>query len=205
MMIVGLTGSIGMGKTTTAAMFKELGVPVWDADGAVHRLYGAGGAAVEPVSAVFVGVLTPQQTIDRDLLSKSVLNKPHRLKALETIVHPLVGADRAAFMAQAREDGVKLALVDVPLLFETGGQAHVDRVIVVSCDQNVQRQRVLARAGMTPDKFAAILARQTPDAEKRARANFIITTDSGLDDTREQVGRVYKHLTSEAAEKSENS
>ena len=203
MMIVGLTGSIGMGKSTTAAMFKDLGVPIWDADSAVHRLYGAGGIAVAPVSAAFPDALTHQQSIDRDVLAKRVLNNPDNLKTLEQIVHPLVGADRAAFLVQARVDGAELVLLDVPLLFETGGQTYVDRVIVVSCDPTLQRQRVLARVGMTLEKFEAIVARQMPDAEKRARGDFLITTDIGLDDTREQVGKVHQRLLTQIANKSE--
>jgi dephospho-CoA kinase len=194
MKIVALTGSIGMGKTTTAAMFKGLGVPIWDADSAVHRIYAKGGPAIGPVSLAFAGVLTPDNAIDRDALGKLVLSDPAKLKALEALVHPLVGQDRANFLAEARADAAKLVIVDVPLLFETGGQAYVDKVIVVSCDGDLQRSRVLARPSMSIEKFEAILARQTPDAEKRARADYLITTDIGLDDTRKQVGEVYHNI-----------
>jgi dephospho-CoA kinase len=194
MRIIGLTGSIGMGKTTTATMFKDLGVPVWDADSSVHRLYTRGGAGVGPVGAAFPTALSKEATIDRDSLAKLVLGSPEQLKLLESIVHPLVGQERANFLASARAIGAKIAIVDVPLLFETGGEKYVDSVIVVTCDPDLQRQRVLARPGMSEAKFDLILARQTPDAEKRARADFIITTDISLDDTREQVGKVYNHL-----------
>jgi dephospho-CoA kinase len=194
MKIVALTGSIGMGKTTTAAMFKELGVPIWDADSAVHRIYAQGGPAIGPVSQAFPGILTPDNAIDREALSKIVLNDPAKLKDLEALVHPLVGQDRANFLADARAKAADLVIVDVPLLFETGGQAYVDKVIVVSCNADLQRSRVLARPGMSAQKFDAILARQTPDTEKRSRADYLITTDIGLDDTRKQVGEVYHHL-----------
>jgi dephospho-CoA kinase len=192
--IIGLTGSIGMGKTTTTAMFKQLGVPVWDADGAVHRLYATNGAGVAPVSQAFPGTLTKDGAIDREALSELVLDSPDKLSILEAIVHPLVGNDRAVFLANAREAKVPFAIVDVPLLFETGGDAYVDKIIVVSCNPALQRRRVLARSGMTTTKFEAILARQTPDREKRARADIVITTDAGLDDAREQVGKIYAQL-----------
>jgi dephospho-CoA kinase len=194
MKIIGLTGSIGMGKTTTATMFKDLGVPVWDADSAVHRLYAKDGEGVGPVSAAFPSALSEEGNIDRDSLAKLVLGSPDQLKLLESIVHPLVGQDRANFLAEARITGMKIAIVDVPLLFETGGEKYVDHVIVVTCDPALQRQRVLARAGMSEAKFESILARQTPDADKRAHADFIITTDKSLDDTREQVGKIYSQL-----------
>jgi dephospho-CoA kinase len=194
MKIVAITGSIGMGKSTTAAMFADLGVPVWDADGAVHRIYAAGGAATGPVGEAFSSVTREDGGIDRDALSKAVLGNPDALKKLEAIVHPLVGQDRAAFLSDARAGEAKLVLVDVPLLFETGGEAYVDHVIVVSCDPQTQTRRVLARPGMTQDKLETILARQMPDAQKRAMADFVITTDNGLDDTREQVGKIYAIL-----------
>ena len=194
MKVVALTGSIGMGKSTTAEMFAQLGVPVWDADAAVHRLYAAGCTAVGPVLAAFPDAGSPAGGIDRDALSRQVLGNPDALKRLEAIVHPLVGQDRSNFLARARDDGHLLALVDVPLLFETGGEAHVDQVIVVTCAPEVQRQRVLARPGVTVDKFEAILARQVPDAIKRAKADFVIETDHGLDAAREQVGLVLKAL-----------
>ena len=194
MKIIGLTGSIGMGKTTTSAMFRDLGVPVWDADGAVHRLYGVGGAGAKALGDRFRDAIRPDHSVDRDVLAKLVLSNPPALKELESIVHPLVGSDRASFLADARRDRHDLVIVDVPLLFETDGENYVDAVIVVTCDPDINRARVLARAGMTPEKLASILARQLPDADKRARADFIITTDISLDDTREQVGRLYQTL-----------
>jgi dephospho-CoA kinase len=183
-----------MGKTTTASMFKDLGVPVWDADSAVHRLYTKGGAGVDPVSSAFPTALSNEGTIDRDSLAKLVLGAPDQLKLLETIVHPLVGQDRASFLAEARATGVPIAIVDVPLLFETSGEKYVDRVIVVTCNPDLQRRRVLARSGMSEAKLDSILARQTPDGQKRAKADFIITTDISLDDTREQVAKLYDQL-----------
>lgn len=194
MKIIGLTGSIGMGKTTTAAMFEDLGVPIWNADGAVHRLYAPGGHGIDPVSAAFPTARTADASIDRDVLGELVLNAPDQLKRLETIVHPLVGQDRALFLTKARAANAAIVIVDVPLLFETGGEKYVDRVIVVTCAPTLQKSRVLARVGMSEVKFLSILARQTPDSEKRARADFIITTDVSLDETREQVGRVYAQL-----------
>lgn len=197
MLVVALTGSIGMGKSTTSAMFAERGVPVWDADAAVHRIYGPGGAAVAAVEALFPGVTGPDG-VDRAALSAHVLGDPDRLRQLETLVHPLVGQDRAGFLAEARAAGAPLALVDVPLLFETGGEAYVDAVIVVSCDAAIQRARVLARPGMTEAKLDAILARQTPDAIKRSRADFVVDTGQGLDHAREQVAAIHTALLQRA-------
>lgn len=197
MLVVALTGSIGMGKSTTSAMFAARGVPVWDADAAVHRIYGPGGAAVAGVEALFPGVTGPDG-VDRAALSARVLGDPDRLKQLEALVHPLVGQDRAAFLADARAGGAPLALVDVPLLFETGGQAYVDAVIVVSCDAQTQRRRVLARPGMTEAKLDAILARQTPDATKRSMADFVVDTGQGLDHAREQVAAIHQTLLQRA-------
>jgi dephospho-CoA kinase len=194
MKIVALTGSIGMGKSTTLAMFKALGVPTWDADVAVHRIYGKGGAAVELVRNLFPDAVTQAGEVNRDTLSKHVLSNPAKLKQLELIVHPLVGEDRHEFVTKARLEGARLVLLDVPLLFETGGEKRVDAVIVVSCAPELQRHRVLARAGMNVEKFEAILNRQTPDAQKRALADYVITTDISLDDTREQVETVYRAL-----------
>ncbi|WP_297507106.1 dephospho-CoA kinase [uncultured Caulobacter sp.] len=186
MLVLGLTGSIGMGKSTTAAMFEAEGVPVYDSDAAVHALYAAGGAAVAPVEAAFPGVVV-DGAIDRARLSARVVGDPEALAKLETIVHPLVGAHRIGFFEKARAEGHEIVALDVPLLFETGGESKVDKVVVVSAPADVQRARVLARPGMTPEKFEAILARQTPDAEKRARADFVIDTGHGLDHARRQV------------------
>lgn len=180
--VLGLTGSIGMGKSTTAAMFAAEGVPVWDADAAVHRLYGPGGAAVGPVGAAFPQAIV-DGTVSRDRLKAVLAADPDALARLESIVHPLVAADRAAFLAGCDGD---IALIDVPLLFETGTDALCDGTVVVTAPAEVQRARVLARPGMTEAQFAAILARQMSDAEKRARATWVIET-LGLDAVRAAV------------------
>ncbi|PHY19255.1 dephospho-CoA kinase [Caulobacter sp. BP25] len=186
MLVLGLTGSIGMGKSTTASMFEAEGVPVYDSDAAVHALYAAGGAAVPPVEAAFPGVVV-DGAIDRARLSAKVVGDPEALAKLEAIVHPLVGAHRIGFFQKAQAEGHEIVVLDVPLLFETGGQKSVDKVVVVSAPPEVQRARVLARPEMTPEKFEAILARQLPDADKRARADFIIDTGQGVEHAREQV------------------
>ena len=186
MLILGLTGSIGMGKSTTSKMFQDEGVPVYDADAAVHALYAAGGAAVEPVEAAFPGVVV-DGSIDRSKLSAQVVGNPEALAKLEAIVHPLVGAHRIGFFEKAKAEGHQIVVLDIPLLFETGGEKRVDKVVVVSAPADIQRQRVLARPEMTPEKFEAILTRQTPDTEKRARADFVIDTGQGLDRARQQV------------------
>jgi dephospho-CoA kinase len=192
MIKLGLTGSIGMGKSATAAMFAAEGAPVYDADAAVHALYGFGGAAVEPVSAAFPGV-APQGHIDRTLLGQRVLGDPEALKRLETIVHPLVGRHRMDFFASVASAPV--VVLDIPLLFETGGERMVDAVAVVSAPFHLQHERVLARPGMTPEKLDAILARQTPDADKRDRADFIVDTGQGFDHARERVRAILAALT----------
>ena len=189
MIVLGLTGSIGMGKSTTMQLFAAEGAAVWDADAAVHRLYGPGGAAVAPVEAAFPGVAGPDG-IDRTELGRRVHNDPAALARLEAIVHPLVGADRDAFLAAAAEQGAALAVLDIPLLFETGLEDRFDAVVVVTAPEEVQRARVLARPGMTPAALEAILARQMPDADKRERADFLIDTADGLDSARAQVRMV---------------
>jgi dephospho-CoA kinase len=189
MIVLGLTGSIGMGKSTTAAMFRAAGVPVHDSDAVVHALYR--GAAVAPVEAAFPGV-TRAGAIDRALLSQRVLGDGAAMARLEAIVHPLVAQAREAFLAEARRAGARIAVLDVPLLFETGGDALVDAVVVVTADASVQKARVLARPGMTEERFAAILARQTPDSEKRRRAHFLIDTGHGLEAARRQVEDVLR-------------
>ena len=186
MIIVGLTGSIGMGKSTTSAMFQAEGVPVYDADAAVHALYAKGGAAVAPVEAAFPGVVV-DGAIDRAKLSAQVVGKPEALKRLEAVVHPLVGESRKVFFQAAAEANAPLVILDIPLLFETGGERNVAAVIVVSAPEAVQRERVMARPDMTVEKLDAILARQLPDAEKRARADIVIDTSKGLDSARDQV------------------
>ena len=186
MIIVGLTGSIGMGKSTTSAMFQAEGVPVYDADAAVHALYAKGGAAVAPVEAAFPGVVV-DGAVDRAKLSAQVVGKPEALKRLEAVVHPLVGESRKVFFEAAAAVNAPLVILDIPLLYETGGERNVAAVIVVSAPEAVQRERVMARADMTAEKLDAILARQLPDAEKRARADIVIDTSKGLDSAREQV------------------
>ncbi|WP_374575146.1 dephospho-CoA kinase [Phenylobacterium sp.] len=197
MIILGLTGSIGMGKSTTAAMFAEAGVPVYDADAEVHRLYAPGGAAVAPIEAAFPGTVR-DGAVDRTALSAQVLGDPAALKRLEGIVHPLVGATRAGFFEAAKARGADMVVLDIPLLFETGGQKNVDAVVVVSAPADMQRARVLERAGMTAEKLDAILAKQTPDAEKRARADFVIDTGRGLEAAREQVAEVIATMRARA-------
>jgi dephospho-CoA kinase len=184
MIILGLTGSIGMGKSTTARLFAEEGVPVHDADAAVHALYE--GEAAPLVEAAFPGT-TRDGRVDRALLAQAVVGKPDAMKRLEAIVHPLVAQARDRFLADAREAGAPVVVLDIPLLFETGGETLVDAVVVVSAAPDIQRQRVLERPGMTVDKFEALLAKQTPDAEKRRRADYIVDSGHGIEPARDQV------------------
>jgi dephospho-CoA kinase len=193
MIIVGLTGSIGMGKSTTAAMFAAEGAPVYDADAEVHALYARGGAAVGPVGEAFPGVVV-DGAVDRTLLSQKVVGDAGAMKRLEAIVHPLVGMSRAGFFEKAQADGADIVILDIPLLFETGGEKRVDAVVVVSAPADVQRQRVLARPGMDEAKLDAILARQMADVDKRARAHFVIDTGQGLEAARRQVRDVLSKL-----------
>jgi dephospho-CoA kinase len=192
MIRLGLTGSIGMGKSTVAAMFAKRGVPVFDADAVVHRLQGPGGALVAAIEAAFPGTTGPTG-VDRAALGKAVLGDRAALARLEALVHPAVAAQRARFLADHAD--APLVLLDIPLLFETGGEASVDRIAVVSAPAAVQRARVLGRPGMTEERFAAILARQTPDSEKRARADFIIETDLPLAQTQARVDAVIACLS----------
>ncbi|HEY8573578.1 dephospho-CoA kinase [Phenylobacterium sp.] len=189
MILIGLTGSIGMGKSTTAAMFRDAGVPVYDADAAVHDLYDEGGAAVGPVGEAFPGAVKDGR-VDREALRQAVLGKPDELKRLNAIVHPLVGRDRVKFFADAEARGADMVVLDIPLLFETGGHANMDAVVVVTAPAEMQRERVLARPGMTPERLEAILAQQMHDAEKRARAHFVVDTSRGLEPARQQVAEI---------------
>ncbi|MEM9044138.1 MAG: dephospho-CoA kinase [Pseudomonadota bacterium] len=193
MIILGLTGSIGMGKSTTAEMFRDAGVPVWDADAAVHRLYAADGAGTEAISKLCPDAISVQG-VDRTKLRAAILSDDQLLPKIEAAIHPLVAADRNTFLDDARSSGAKIALCDIPLLFETGANKWLDRIVVVSAPADVQRDRVLARPGMTEEAFKAILAKQTPDAEKRAKADYIVDTSQGLDHAREAVREIVEDL-----------
>lgn len=196
MIILGLTGSIGMGKTTASTMFAEAGVPVYSADDAVHQLYS--GRAAPLIEAAFPGTVA-NGTVDREKLSAAVIGKPEALKKLEAIVHPLVREEEEAFLRAAKAQGAAIALVDIPLLFETGGEQRVDRIVVVSAPADIQRARVLARPGMTAEKLDAILARQLPDAEKRARADFVLDTSGSFDNLRQQITTIIQKLSGKPA------
>ena len=190
-LLIGLTGSIGMGKTETAKMFARLGIPVYDSDAAVHRLYEPGGAAVAPIADAFPGTVRDGR-VDRAALSLAVAGNEAAFKRLEAIVHPLVAAEQRKFMEQVRD--AEMVVQDIPLLFETGGHARMDAVVVVSAPAALQRERVLAREGMTAEKLDHILSRQMPDVEKRAKAHFVVETDKGLDHAFAQVKAVVAAL-----------
>ncbi len=189
--ILGLTGSIGMGKSTVAAMFAAHGVPVFDADAAVHRLQGPGGALIPAIEAAFPGSTGPEGVL-RDVLGAQVFGDPAALARLEEIVHPAVATLRREFMIE--HGGARLVVFDIPLLFEKGGADQVNAVVVVSAPADIQRARVLARPGMTPEKFAKILSLQVPDAQKRARADHVIDTGVGLAETERQVASLIASL-----------
>ena len=184
--VIGLTGSIAMGKSETARLFAEEGVPVHDADATIHTLYGKGGAAVAKIAEAF-----PQGVrngaVDRAALSRLVAGDPVALKNLEALVHPLVREERDAFLHKAQARGDDIVVLDIPLLFETGADAGLDALVVASAPEAIQRERALSRPGMSEEKFQSLLARQLPDVEKRARAHFVVVTDKGLDHAREQV------------------
>ncbi len=184
MLILGLTGSIGMGKSTTAKLFAEAGVPVYDADAAVHQLYE--GEAAPAIEAAFPGT-TAGGKVDRAKLSERVVHDPAAIRRLEEIVHPMLGASRQKFFDAAEAAGAPVVVVDVPLLFETGGEKRVDAVVVVTTSPELQRERVMARGTMDEEKFNSILARQMPDAEKRKRADFVVDTSHGLDPVRARI------------------
>lgn len=192
MIRLGLTGSIAMGKSATAKMFADAGVPVHDADAAVHALYA--GRAVPLIEAAFPGT-TANGKVDRTRLGEAVLGKPEAIARLEAIIHPLVHEAEADFLAKARAEGRRMVVLDIPLLFETGGERRMDAVVVVSAPAEVQRERALARPGMTVQRLDAILARQMPDADKRRRAHFIIETGSGLDPARRAVRSLIRALS----------
>jgi dephospho-CoA kinase len=189
MIVLGLTGSIGMGKSTTTAMFADAGAFVWNADEAVHSLYARGGAAVAAVGEAFPGVIV-EGAVDRTRLAEALGRNDEAFRRLEAIVHPLVLKGRLDDLTAAKARGVKLAVLDIPLLFETGGATAVDAVVVVTAPAEIQRARVLARPDMTRERFEAILARQMPDSEKRRRADFVIDTGAGLEAARARVGEI---------------
>lgn len=195
MLVVAMTGSIGMGKSTTLAMFRDEGIPVHSADESVHRLYS--GEAVPIIEAAFPGTVE-NSVVNRDRLSKQVFNNPEALRKLESIVHPLVRNEEITFLKNARKSGAPFAVVDVPLLYETGSEIRFDKVIVVTAPAQIQRDRVMARPGMTDDKFKAIVERQMPDAEKRRRADYVIDTGQGLGPARQSVREIMRTLTASA-------
>lgn len=195
MIVIGLTGSIGMGKSTTAALFAEQGVPVNDADQVVHELYRSD--AVAPLAELFPDAVV-EGIVDRRRLSEDLAKNPAKFAELEAIVHPLVRQRETDFLRQNREQGEPLVLLDIPLLFETGGEGRVDKVVVVSCPPEIQKQRVLSRPGMTEEKFQLILSRQMPDAEKRAQADYVIDTGHGIDSARAQVKTIVEELRKQA-------
>lgn len=200
-MVLGLTGSIGMGKSTTAKMFTDAGVPVHDSDETVHRLYA--GKAAPLVEAAFPGT-TKAGVVDRARLAEKVLGDPAALKTLEAIIHPLVRADADAFLGLHRAAGAPIVVLDIPLLFETGGRGRVDKVVVVTAPAEVQRARVLERPGMSEEKFAAILAKQVPDADKRRQADFIVDTGQGFDVARSAVKAIIAELSGEKSGKAQS-
>jgi dephospho-CoA kinase len=191
--LVGLTGSIGMGKSETARMFARLGIPVYDADAAVHTLYEVGGAAVGPIELAFPGTVK-EGRVDRNELANRIGADASAFARLEAIVHPLVEIAQRAFVDEAKTKGAELVVLDIPLLFETGGDKRMDAVVVVSAPQDVQRERVLAREGMTEEKLGHILARQMPDAEKRAKARYVVETGKGRAHAFEQVKKIVADL-----------
>jgi len=191
MIIVGLTGSIGMGKSTTAQMFREAGCPVFDADAAVHDLYAKGGKAVPIIRAVFPDAIK-DGAVNRAVLGQHMRADPLHLKVLESFIHPLVSESRAAFFERHKD--ADIVVMDIPLLFETGLDKAVHHIVVVTAPFEVQRERVLAREGMSLELFQSLLSRQTPDAEKRKRAHTLIFTDKGLDNAREQVQKIVQDL-----------
>jgi dephospho-CoA kinase len=191
MFVLGLTGSIGMGKTTTARLFAEEGVPVHDADAAVHRLYE--GEAVPLIEKAFPGA-TAGGRVDREKLAREVVGNTDAIRRLEAIVHPLVREEEKKFLAKAAAEGAEVVVLDIPLLYETGGESRVDAVVVVSAPADVQRQRVMERPGMTVEKMEALIAKQMPDAEKRRRADFIVDSGQGVEHARAQVRQILARI-----------
>ena len=196
--VIGLTGSIGMGKSTTAGLFQNLGIPVWDADAAVHKLYDHGGGAVEGIATLCPEAVVDGK-VDRAVLRSWIASNATGLEQLNSLIHPLVAKDRQDFISKAGESGAELVVVDVPLLFETGGDARVDATVVVTAPAEVQKVRVLERPGMTEDHFKRILSNQMPDQEKRERADFIVFTET-MESAEEQVADVVKRIRARIAE-----
>jgi dephospho-CoA kinase len=192
MIVLGLTGSVGMGKSATAKMFADEGAPVFDADAAVHRLYQ--GEAAPLIEAAFPGTVSAGR-VDRERLSRAVVGNEEAFARLEAIIHPLVRKAREEFLVAAKADGAEVAVLDIPLLFETGGERKVDKIVVVSAPHPVQKERVLARPDMTEGKFSAIVAKQMPDSEKRKRADFVIDTSRGFEAAREDVRAILRTLS----------
>lgn len=192
MIVIGLTGSIGMGKTTTAKLFADEGLPVCDSDAVVHDLYRS--EAVSPIAVAFPQAVQ-EGRVNRDILSHILRENPAQFSVLESIVHPLVRSKQDAFVAEHKQNGEAVALLDIPLLFETKAESRVDVVVVASCSPKIQRERVLSRPGMTEEKFAMILSRQMPDVDKRRKADFIIDTGRGIEDARTQVRSVLRALS----------
>lgn len=193
MLVVGLTGSIGMGKSTVGKMFRKLGIPVYNVDEVIHELYSKGGGLVEFIREVFPDAVV-DDAVDRARLSKMVVGNEAEIKKLEAVVHPRLGESRASFFKDAEQEGHKMVVLDVPLIFETGSEKNFEKIVVVSAPADVQRERVLAREDMTEDKFEAILARQVPDAEKRERADYVINTNCPKEATFEQVKALVEDL-----------
>lgn len=189
MIVLGLTGSIGMGKSTVADMFRKLDIPVYDADAEIHKIYEKGGAAVAPIGRIFPSAIN-DGAVDRQELGRLVLGDEAAIKKLESITHPLLGQGRQDFFERTRSEGQRIVVLDIPLIFETGGQKNFDKIAVVSAPADVQKQRVLARSDMTEEKFDSILARQVPDAEKRAGADYVIDTGTDPDATFAQVKEI---------------
>ena len=194
MIVLGLTGSIGMGKSTTAQMFREAGVPVWDADATVHALYGPGAAGSEALRAIAPDAVT-DEGVDRAKLREAIIADPSLLKKIEAVIHPLVGQDRGAFLHQVERDGQAIVLCDIPLLFEGGNEQWLDKIVVVTAPADVQRERVMARPEMTKEVFETILAKQVPDEIKREKADYVIDTSLGMDHARAKVAEIIKELS----------
>ncbi|MEM8821043.1 MAG: dephospho-CoA kinase [Pseudomonadota bacterium] len=194
MIRLGLTGSIGMGKSTTAKMFADEGVRVWDADAAVHRLYAAGGGGAAALRGIAPSAVGTDDAVDRDALRRAIATDPDLLKKLEAVIHPLVAADRAAFLQDAETSGQAVALLDIPLLYEIGAEKDLDAVVVVTAPESAQRARVLDRGTMTERQLDAIVERQVPDAEKRSRADYVIDTSRGFDHARERVREILEEV-----------